>query len=126
MDKRLREHMGGLIRRGRERLGFSQSHFGSLIGLQSHNSISTLERGSRLPPVATLARAADTVGVPLHKFFTLDDLVKAPANLREDERIVMDALATLSDEDARFVREMVDALLRARAEARKREPKQDG
>lgn len=126
MDKRQREHLGKTLRKGRERLGLSQAEMAELVGLQTHNSISNAERGYTLPPLTTIARAAEVIGVPLYSLFTPDPLIPAPETMREDERVIMESLTTMSDADVRMMREVVDVILRNRAvtETERKKPSQ--
>lgn len=92
--------VGALIRTHRERLGYSQTYYGSLVGW-SQRYVSKVERGGvAMPRDATLRRIGKPLGLELADFYAARGLLpaRAPARLRHGYRPYPDE--DMEDEEA--------------------------
>jgi transcriptional regulator with XRE-family HTH domain len=64
--KKIEEHFGAVIRRRRERKGFSQEEFASVAGVH-RTYMSSIERGKVQVSIAVAQKLADALEVPLSR-----------------------------------------------------------
>lgn len=71
---------GQVIRKARIAAGLSQAELAKRVGT-NQSAVSFIERGRRIPDVATVARIADAVGAPRQEFLAriADAMVDRPA-----------------------------------------------
>ncbi len=100
----LAKSVGRAVSAKRKEKGFTQAQIAEKIGVESE-TISRIERGTNFAPLPRLAKIADALGC------SLADLLRDGSHRISDRLQSLDAqFQGLSDSDAKFVFETIDAL----------------
>lgn len=107
----LAEKVGLRVRELRKKVGLTQAELAEKVGIVEESSISSIERGRRLPSLQLLEKMSKTLGVETHEFFNFTGVTFQTKRPRPELLDVLLELDRRSLRDVRKVKKFIKELL---------------